>query len=231
MQFIESEKVWEAQKRPDPEVLDDEPLVAGVDLARGGGARAIIRFRRGADARSIPPIKIPSEETRDSTRLIAKLADLSHKPFGPKKLKVSAWFLDGGGVGGPIIDRMKQLGHENFIEIQFGSQCPDPRHYVNMRAWMWAQMRDWLGSSGAIDGDRELEADLTNVGLGKSDKSDRLVLESKEAMAKRGLASPDDGDALALTFARKVAVPKEPYRTEPPRESYRDDSGTGWMGM
>ena len=36
-------------------------------------------------------------------------------------------------------------------------------------------------------------------------RSDLLVLESKTDMQKRGQASPDDGDALALTFARPVA--------------------------
>ena len=31
------------------------------------------------------------------------------------------------------------------------------------------------------------------------------MLESKADMQKRGQASPDDGDALALTFAQEVA--------------------------
>jgi phage terminase large subunit len=33
-----------------------------------------------------------------------------------------------------------------------------------------------------------------------------LVLESKAEMRKRGQASPDDGDALCLTFAQPVAL-------------------------
>jgi phage terminase large subunit len=36
-------------------------------------------------------------------------------------------------------------------------------------------------------------------------RSNLLVLESKADMQKRGQASPDDGDALALTFAQAVA--------------------------
>ncbi len=232
MQFIESQRVYDAQKR-DPIVLDDEPLVAGVDLARGGGDKAVIRFRRGADAQSIKPIKIPGEDVRDSTRLVAKLTDLATQQFGGRKLKVAVWFLDGGGIGGPIIDRMKQLGHDNFVEIGFGNACPDSRHYANMRAWMWAKMRDWLGQSGAIDMDRELEGDLTNVGLGRPDKNNRIILESKEDMAKRGIASPDDGDALALTFARPV-VPNEmeKYKKEQLPEKWvigGPGSGSGWM--
>lgn len=201
LQYIDSERVYAAQKRTF-EVLADEPLVAGVDLARGGGDKAVIRFRRGDDARTIPPIKIPGELVRDSTLLIAKLADLSAQKFNG--FPVHTWFVDGTGVGGPIIDRLKQLGHENFVEVQFGERAPDDRHYANMRAWMWSQMRDWLGARGAIDSDRMLETDLTGVGLGKPDKTDRIVLESKESMKKRGLSSPDDGDALAMTFAAPV---------------------------
>ena len=36
----------------------------------------------------------------------------------------------------------------------------------------------------------------------------KLVLESKESMQKRGVASPDFGDALSLTFAQPVTVSK-----------------------
>ena len=35
----------------------------------------------------------------------------------------------------------------------------------------------------------------------KFDSSSRLVLESKIEIRSRGLPSPDEGDALALTFA------------------------------
>jgi len=205
MQYIDSGRVFASQVRV-VEVLSDEPVVAGVDLARGGGDKAVIRFRQGDDARSIPPIKIPAEQTRDSMLLVAKLADLATRTINGKK--VAAWFVDGGGIGGPIIDRLQQLGHKNFFEIQFGAACPDPRHFANMRAWMWSRMRDALGSRLAIDKDRELEMDLTSVGLGRPDKTDRIILESKEDMRKRGLASPDDADALCFVKNTMIRTAK-----------------------
>src|SRR5260370_32200418 len=45
-------------------------------------------------------------------------------------------------------------------------------------------------------------------------RSNLLVLESKEDMQKRGQASPDDGDALALTFAQAVAPAEVEERDE-----------------
>jgi hypothetical protein len=102
--------------------------------------------------------------------------------------------------------------------VQFGGESPDPL-YANMRAFIWGRMRDWL-ATGAIDTTPDLEMDLTGPGY-FHDKRDRLLLESKEAMKKRGLASPDDGDALALTFAQMVAprvddvAPVRPVRVSP----------------
>ena len=46
--------------------------------------------------------------------------------------------------------------------------------------------------------------DKTAVDYGY-DASDAILLERKDDMKRRGLASPDDGDALALTFAYPVA--------------------------
>jgi hypothetical protein len=42
-------------------VLHDEPLIAGIDVSGGGAAWNVIRFRRGLDGRSLPPIRIPGK--------------------------------------------------------------------------------------------------------------------------------------------------------------------------
>jgi hypothetical protein len=60
--FIDLELVNEAQRAPGRRNSDD-PLIAGVDLSWGGSDDTVIRFRRGLDARSIPPIKIRGEFT------------------------------------------------------------------------------------------------------------------------------------------------------------------------
>jgi hypothetical protein len=55
-------------------------------------------------------------------------------------------------------------------------------------------------------GDVTLENDLTGPCADRN-RRDQLVLESKQDMLKRGIASPDNGDALALTFAAHVPPP------------------------
>ncbi len=58
MQFISSELVEQAMaKDREPPFSIMDPLIMGVDVARFGDDRSVIRFRRGRDARTIPPIK------------------------------------------------------------------------------------------------------------------------------------------------------------------------------
>lgn len=201
LQFISSDLVYQAQKR-EVETLADEPLIMGIDYARGGIDKTVARFRKGLDGRSIKSFKISGEKSRDSMLVATKIAEQieKHKP--------AAIFGDasGGSIGGPINDRLRQLGYQ-VIDVQYGGESPDP-HYANMRAYMWAKCRDWL-ALGAIDPkDRELAHDLC-VPSSRHDRRDKVVLESKEDIKKRGEASPDDADALCTTFAAPVAVSKK----------------------
>src|ERR1051326_3840900 len=74
LQFIALGLVAEAQKRG-AALRAGEPLVAGLDLARGGADECVLRFRRGMDARSIPPIRVPGAQARDSTKVVALVAE------------------------------------------------------------------------------------------------------------------------------------------------------------
>ncbi len=209
LQFISTALVSAAQAR-EPLALVDEPLVCGLDVARGGTDRCVFRFRRGPDAQTIKPVWIPGDQARDSMRLVSVAGDILSREYAGRK--VTTMFVDGTGIGGPICDRLRQLGHTNVIEVQFGSQSPDAK-YANMRAYMWGRMRDWL-PKGCIDKDPRLESDLTAPGY-SHDKQDRVVLEAKDHLKARGIDSPDDADALALTFAMPVmpaVKASQPYR-------------------
>lgn len=197
-QFIDLERVTDAQKRQ-VVVLKDEPLVAGVDFAWGGADENVVRFRRGFDARSIPPVRIPGEFTRDPSIMTVKLGDILTQTYDGKKVQMM--FLDSAGIAGPVAARLRELGHKNIMEINFGADSPDMK-YANMRAYMWGKLKEWL-LQGAVDKLPALESDLVGPGY-KLDSRTRIVLEPKDQMKKRGLDSPDDGDALALTFAHPV---------------------------
>lgn len=204
VQFIDTDRVLTAQKRAVLE-LPDTPLVAGCDLAWGGGDDNVIRFRRGMDARSIAPIRIKGEFTRDPSVLTNRLADVLSREYDGRK--VAMLFLDSAGIAGPIASRLRDMGHRNIQEVNFGADSPDSK-YRYYRDFMWSQMKDWL-LTAAIDKDSQLEVDLTGPGI-RPDTKQRVWLESKEMMKKRDVDSPDDGDALALTFASKIGPPEPP---------------------
>lgn len=202
-QFIDNQRVKDAQKRK-VAVLPDEPLVAGCDLAWGGSDFNVIRFRRGRDARSIPSIRIPGKLTADPAVLTNRLADVLTTTYEGQK--VAMLFLDSAGIAGPIAQRLRELGHRNVTEVNFGADSPDAkcRYY---RDFMWQHMKTWL-ATGAIDTSARLDIDLQTPGL-RPDMRQRIWLESKEDIKKRGEKSPDDGDALALTFAQ-IVTPRAP---------------------
>jgi hypothetical protein len=95
---------------------------------------------------------------------------------------------------------------------------------------MWASLP--LGRSPRSPYDEKMAADLAGPGVSHH-RTNLLVLESKADMQKRGQASPDDGDALALTFAQPVA----PAEIEAPDEEeefgsyggHSSSGGGGWM--
>ncbi len=215
MQFIPSDVVAEAQQR-EPRYIDDDPLVMGIDVARGGEDRNVICYRKGRDAKSWPVYRIPGELTRDSMRLVSKIVDLcdperTHIAPGGIPMLPDAIFVDETGLGGPIVDRLKQLGL-NVIGINFGSKALDDQHHANRSAEMWFRMREWLIAGGAIKDHADLEMELTSRGF-THNKRDQLLLETKDDMKKRDLPSPDWGDALALTFALNVSKLERDPRT------------------
>jgi hypothetical protein len=203
-QFIAPELVAAAaDPSRDEEVTLYDPLVLGVDVARFGDDKTVFRFRRGKDARSIKPLKF-------------------RKP--------DAIFIDNGGFGAGVVDRCNYL-RLPVLGIDFGAS-PDREiqgreqgiWYYNKRAEMWGALRDWL-PKGMIDNDPELAADLPSVeyGYAQRDSRDCIVLEKKEHMKARGLASPDDGDALALTFAHPVAPTEQGYKYSRTLGGYSSD--------
>lgn len=191
-QFIGRETVQDAALR-EVEPDDGAPLLMGVDVARFGDDASVIRFRKGRDARSIAPIRFKGLNTMELAREVSELID---------RYNPHAVFVDGGGVGGGVVDRLKQLGYR-VNEVQSGEKALDTDKYLNKRVEMWGEMREWL-TYGAIDNHQQLIDDMTGPEYEIHLKG-QLKLESKDKMKRRGLKSPDEADALALTFAEPVA--------------------------
>jgi len=197
MEFISGEVVRQAAAREvDPPVY--EALVLGLDVARFGDDATVLYFRKGRDGRSIPPVVLRGADTM-------AVAGRAAEEF--RRLHADAIFVDGTGVGGGVIDRLRQLKVPAW-DIQFAGKADrsgdgvETVRYANKRAEMWGFMREWL-RGGAIVDDRQLIEELATPMYGYNARNE-IQLERKEDIKKRGKSSPDMADALALTFAYEV---------------------------
>ncbi len=206
MQFIASTLVDAARVRDFHNLVSD-PVIFGLDCARFGDDHSTLAIRRGRDARSRPWQRWRQTDAMTLAGDVALQAQI-HKP--------DAIFVDAGNIGAAVVDRLRQLGVANVHEVWFGGKGEDAAwsgdmrvKTANKRSEMWSNMRGWL-ESGAIPDDDALATDLTGVEYGYAADQVSIQLEKKQHMKARGLASPDDADALALTFAEPV-MPREEW--------------------
>ena len=168
------------------------PRIIGIDPARFGSDATSGSLRQGRIAESVLKVR-----GKDTMSVVGEVIQLD------KKYHPDAIFIDEGGIGAGIYDRLKEIGYKNVFSVNFGQEALDKKRFVNKRAEMWGLMNEWMQTTVSIPDEDKLEIDL--CGLQYSyDSSGRLKLESKEDAKKRGISSPDDGDSLALTFAMPV---------------------------
>jgi len=171
-----------------------KPVIFGVDVARFGDDRSVLCIREGDCL-----VDLMKWEKLDTQQLAGRVIDVANSR------NPDAIFVDGVGVGGGVVDRLRAL-RARVIEVNAGAKAGQEDRYANKRAEMWGRMREWLRSRAMISHhDIELAAELTGP-FYSFDASNRILLEKKEDMKKRGLRSPDLADALALTFSEPVAA-------------------------
>jgi len=188
--FVAVRDVEAAMARPAAPDLDrDQPLVMGVDVARFGADCSAIVLRRGRDARSWPP------ELLDGLDLMALAGRVARRAAADG---AQAVFVDEGGLGAGVVDRLREMGVPGVVGVNFAASAAQPL-FANRRAELWGALRGWL-AAGCLPADPGLAGDLESVDYTYNERGE-IQLERKEDMKRRGLASPDLGDALALTFA------------------------------
>ena len=178
-------------KHVDPEDYKYSPLVYGVDVARFGNDSSCLCKRRG---KIVYPLK--RFKGLDNMTLASQIAFIASED------KPDAIFID-AGRGEGVIDRLRQLGVRNVIEVNFGSSARDNTRYLNKRAEMWTETRNYLKDGGSLPDDADLKTELSAVEYSITEQG-RMKLESKEKIKEKIGRSTDGADSLALTFAHPV---------------------------
>lgn len=182
----------EASMRRDYKIDEFErsARVLGVDVARSGADASVIFPRQGIQA--FTPLKYRNIDGTVGAGLVArKWTDW----------KADACFVDDtGGFGASWIDNLLRLGYSP-IGIHFSEKSANPR-YANKRTEMIFDTVEWIKRGGALPKVPELLSALVETTY--TFKGDALIIEPKEMIKERIGYSPDDLDALSLSFAQPV---------------------------
>jgi hypothetical protein len=205
-------------------------VVAGLDIAEAGKNRTVLVARRGPVV--LPHIVLGPSNTTATAHWAADECE---------RLGVSVMAYDCVGVGLGVkgayesSDRKLAFTPEavNVGAAPSDTYWPDGRtskeRFLNLRAELWWKLRcrferafefrehgvaHWPEDMISIPNDAQLIADLS-LPLYFRTETGKIKLEAKADMARRGVRSPDRGDALALSLA--VDDADDAFWTQPPQ--------------
>jgi hypothetical protein len=201
--FIPAESVLRARKE---EIEPYGDLILGVDPAGGGTDFTAIAWRRGHCITKIEKRKL--DDTMQTVGWIGQII----REDKPARVNVD---ISGLGIG--IHDRLLEQHSNGLIRgVNFAGKPIEPPVLdesgkpgggpANRRAEMWANLKTALSGRFSIPDRDSLQGDLTSVGF-KFNSSGQLLLESKQDLRRRGVPSPDEGDAVALCFSEPHGSP------------------------
>lgn len=110
------------------------------------------------------------------------------------------WIYVDAGQGEGVITRLRHKGLEHVvIPVWFNGKSTKPSCF-NKRAYMYLEFKNWL-QWGCVPDDDQLMKEATNQLLDKVDAGNRIKLKDKEQIKDLIGRSPNESDAVALTFA------------------------------
>ena len=170
------------------------PAVLSCDVARFGADRTVVYRRQGHHCRMVWNV-----QGRDTQQVAGQL-----KAMAEDDPDVDTIIVDDTGVVGGVTDRLNEEtvrgGLVRVAAFNGGEKARRSDRYVNAIAEAWMEMsqafRDGLMD---IDDNPSLVAQLSSRRyIIQGDR--RIKLESKDDFKKRARSSPDDADALAMSF-------------------------------
>lgn len=187
------------------EIKIDENATAvwGLDVARMGSDASALAKRRG------PVIdEVQTWKGLDLMQLTGAVV-AEYEALPPSRQPVEI-LVDSIGLGAGVLDRLRELGlPARGINV---AESPAMKGtYANLRAELWFKCKAWLANRDVkIPKDEQLFAELAAPRYTFT-SSGKMQVESKEAMKKRGLGSPDKADAVCLCLATDVATAMHGY--------------------
>ena len=168
--------------------------IAGCDPARGGRDKTAFAIRQGR--------RVERVETHSFDDL-TQVADRGMRIIDEDKIDMM--FIDVSGLGSGVYDIMVKAGYRRHVTPVWGNgSALKPDKYYNKRAEMWGELLVWFQNGPVeIPNSDSLHRSITTP-LEDEMRDGTLKLVGKIQMRSKGFKSPDEGDAVALTFAGPV---------------------------
>lgn len=163
----------------------------GVDVARGGDwVSLVLRDHKGAYVKK-------RFKTRDLMVIVGVIIEVVKE----EKVDWDNVFVDDTGMGGGVTDRLAEQGY--YVNpCHEGGGADENDTYLNAKAEANFKTKAWLLQEGGKLYGKEFEQ-VKEIKW-KINSSGKIQMESKEDLRKRGIPSPDDWDAINLTFYKKT---------------------------
>ena len=172
---------------------EDTPAIWGLDVARQGNDSSVLCKRQG-------PVIHPLTVWRNLDLMqLTGAVKAEYDALPPSKRPIEI-IVDSNGFGAGVLDRLRELElPARGLNVAERSSQKDT--YINLRAELWFKAKAWLeGLDVKLPRDDALYADLAAPRYHFT-SSGKMQVESKEAMKKRGVNSPDRADAVCLSLA------------------------------
>jgi hypothetical protein len=164
-----------------------DPYELGVDVARYGDGETVFVVKQGSKI-----VELKGYEQRSTMETVGRVIQyINHlKPIAVK--------IDSSGVGGGVVDRLRELNYDEIIAVDNGSAPTDTKNFINVRAESYWHLKTLLETKAIqIPDDPVLHAQMTAVTYEVNSRG-KIKIESKEDLRRRGVKSPDRLDALVL---------------------------------
>ena len=173
-----------AERKLEPE----GEIIVACDVARKGHDHTVVMRRQGGVARIVRRVR--GYDTMEVSGILKSYCDESG---------VDVLVIDDVGIGGGVTDRVREVGLATARIEAFngGNAAKRADRFSNRNAEVWWAMRDYY-----LNGMLDTENDDNLIGQVSSrafnlDSKGRIKLQSKRELSD----SPDEADALAMTFA------------------------------
>lgn len=166
-----------------------DKVYLGLDVARYGVDKTVLCTYM--PNRLIHIKSIQKKSLMDAVSLVT----LEASTYGTRFVQVA---VDDTGMGGGVVDRLREISYPT-IAINFAQKAQDQRHFLNVRDEMYWIVRELFRSNEiAIPNNEALINQLCAIRYKINSKANRIEIESKDDMKKRGMRSPDEADSFCL---------------------------------